>query len=210
MRGARLKTFRDDERGYTLPEILTAVAISGVLAAIAVIIFLALLERWRVEAAADQLAADMRLAHSKATQGLTDWRVVLVPENAVGSDPDYYLVRLGGVYEKNYPKPAVVSSEARSFPANVKVRNHRSETSNDKQDQERWVSPLMPGHPGPAPQPTRSVEFNSDGTMAFFKGPANAACITIDGNPMLKVEAHHPGTSNIQIAEGEGKPCSVD
>ena len=55
-----------------MPEVLTALAILGVLLAIAVIVFLALLERWRVEAAAKQLAADMRLGHGKATNGLTD------------------------------------------------------------------------------------------------------------------------------------------
>jgi prepilin-type N-terminal cleavage/methylation domain-containing protein len=48
-----------DRLGYTLPEVITAVAIAGVLAAISLIILLALLERWRVEAAADQLAADI-------------------------------------------------------------------------------------------------------------------------------------------------------
>ncbi len=42
-----------DRLGYTLPEVMTAVAIAGVLAAISLIILLALLERWRVEAAAD-------------------------------------------------------------------------------------------------------------------------------------------------------------
>ena len=211
MRAARSKTPGNDERGYTLPEVLTAVAIAGILAVIAIIIFLALLERWRVEAAADQLASDMRLAHTRATQQLTDWRLVLVPGSAdPGSGPDYYLIRLGGVYERGYPKPAVVRSEARAFPADVEVRDHKPDTLNDKQDQERWVSPVMPGGPGPAPRLTRSVEFNTDGTMAFFEGPANAACVTVDGNPMLRVEAYHPGTSNVEVAEGAGEPCSVD
>ena len=49
MRGARLGDVWNDRRGYTLPEVLTAVAIVGVLAAISLIISLALLERWRVE-----------------------------------------------------------------------------------------------------------------------------------------------------------------
>jgi prepilin-type N-terminal cleavage/methylation domain-containing protein len=37
-----------DERGYTLPEILTAVSIMGIILAVGIIILLALLERWRV------------------------------------------------------------------------------------------------------------------------------------------------------------------
>ena len=57
-----------DERGYTLPEILTAVSIMSIILAIGIIVLLALLERWRVEAAADQFAADLRLAHTRATE----------------------------------------------------------------------------------------------------------------------------------------------
>lgn len=205
---------REDERGYTTPEILTAVAILAVLLAIAVIVFLALLERWRVEAAADQLAADMRLAHSRATNHLTDWRVVLAPRDTgeasdEGSGPDYYLVGLKGVYEPGYPKPEAAESVSRTFPADVKIKNHRSETSNDQQGETRWVSPIMPDAPGAAPGRTRTAEFNADGTMAFFEGPANSACVTVDGNPMLRVKASYPATSAIEIVEGSGFPCNV-
>lgn len=212
MRGTRT-TGWSDERGYTLPEVLTAVAIAGILTVIAVIILLALLERWRVEAAAEQLASDMRLAHAKATQQLTDWRVVLLPtETAADSDgetgPDYYLVRLRSVCQPGCSKPTVVESTPRTFPADVKVKNHRSGTSNDDQGEPRWVSPTPRG--GSAPRPTRSVEFNSDGTMAFFEGPANAACVTVDGNPTLKVNAYRPATSNVEIVDGAGPPCNVD
>ena len=45
MRGARFKGVWKDRRGYTLPEGLAAVTIAGVLAAISLVIFLALLER---------------------------------------------------------------------------------------------------------------------------------------------------------------------
>lgn len=204
---------RDDERGYTTPEVLTAVAILAILLAIAVIVFLSLLERWRVEAAADQLAADMRLAHSRATNQLTDWRVVLAPKGTgegsdEGSGPDYYLVGLKGVYEPGYPKPEAAESVARTFPADVKIKDHRSGTSNDEQDETRWVSPVMADEP--VPDRTRTVEFNADGTMAFFEGPANSACVTVDGSPMLRVKASFPATSAIEIVEGSGFPCNVD
>ena len=206
---------REDERGYTTSEVLTALAILAVLLAIAVIVFLALLERWRVEAAADQLAADMRLAHTEATNELTDWRVVLIPkddgeDSAEAAGPDYFLVRLKGVYRPGYPKPEVAESTARVFPANVKVRNHRSGTSNDDHDETRWVSPIRPGSSGAAPERTRTVEFNADGTMAFFEGPANSACVTVDGNPMLRVKASFPSTSAVEIVDGSGFPCDVD
>ena len=110
MRGAGFKDVWKDRRGYTLPEVLTAVAMAGVLAAIFLIILLALLERWRVEAAADQLAADMRLAHTNATQQLTDWRVVLMHEGrplAACSNADYCLVKLKNAYEGVDGSPAL-------------------------------------------------------------------------------------------------------
>ena len=93
MRGASFKGVWKDRRGYTLTEVLAAVAIAGVLAAISLIIFLALLECWRVEAAANQVAADMRLAHANVTHQLADWRVVLMhdgtpPADCSGGDPD--------------------------------------------------------------------------------------------------------------------------
>jgi len=37
-----------EERGYTLPEVLTAVSIISIILAIGIIVLLALLERWRV------------------------------------------------------------------------------------------------------------------------------------------------------------------
>lgn len=68
-----------DERGFTLPELLVVIAILGILLAIAIVVWLGLLESRRVEAATNQLKADLRLAHTSATNQLTDWRVVLVP-----------------------------------------------------------------------------------------------------------------------------------
>ena len=75
----------EDARGYTLPEILTAVSIMGIILAIGIIILLALLERWRVEAAADQFATDLRLAHTSATEQLTGgWcSCTMAPPSAV-------------------------------------------------------------------------------------------------------------------------------
>ena len=202
----RLARVREDERGYTFQEVLTAVAILGVLLAIAIFIFLALLERWRVEAAADQLAADMRLAHTRATSRLTTWRVVLAPGRASeDAGPDYYLVELNRDYDPDARSaPTVVGSTPRVMPADVQVREHRSATSNDDQGEPRWVSPGTP-----APEPTRTAEFNPDGTMAFFEGPANSACVTVDKSPMLRVKATRPATSNVEIEDGDGSPCTL-
>src|ERR671912_2390113 len=98
------------ERGYTLPEILTAVSIMGIILAIGIIVLLALLERWRVEAAADQFAADLRLAHTKATEPLTDWRVGFMPDGTPlsgCSSADYCMVKLRIPYGAGDPTPAL-------------------------------------------------------------------------------------------------------
>ena len=98
------------------------------LAAISVIILLALLERWRVEAAADQLAADMRLAHTSATQQLTDWRVVLMHDGAplaACSEADYCLVKLKSAYDAGDGPPALDPGsplKPRELPAGTKIK----------------------------------------------------------------------------------------
>jgi len=102
----------------------TTIVILGILIAIAVIIFLALLERWRVDAATRQLVGDLRRAYSSATNELTDWRVVLALDRTEQEEgPDYYLVRLTEPYDPGDPGPVVTKRLPRSFPGNVKVTN---------------------------------------------------------------------------------------
>ena len=110
--GIRKKVARvcEGEGGYTLAEVLTAVAIVSVILAIGIIVLLALLERWRVEAAADLFAADLRLAHTRATEQLTDWRVVFMPDGTPLSgcaSADYCMVKLNFPYGAGDPTPAL-------------------------------------------------------------------------------------------------------
>jgi prepilin-type N-terminal cleavage/methylation domain-containing protein len=115
---------RENERGFTLTELLATISILGILIAVAVIIFLALLERWRVDAATKQLVGDLRRAHGSATNELTDWRVVLALDRAEQEEgPDYYLVRLAEPYYPEDAGPKVTRRSPRTFPANVKVTN---------------------------------------------------------------------------------------
>ena len=116
------------ERGYTLPEILTAVSIMSIILAIGIIVLLALLERWRVEAAADQFAADLRLAHTRATEQLTDWRVVFMHDGTPlsrCSSADYCMVKLNLPYGAGDPTPALADDTPpvwRELPERTKIK----------------------------------------------------------------------------------------
>ncbi len=174
----RAKLARDAEAGATLPELLVALAILGILIAIAVIVWLGILERRRVDAATNQLIADMRLAHTSATNQLTDWRIVLIPEAADEDDgPDYHLVRLQAPYPSGGP-PVVTESTPRTFPGNVKVNNIAGTLDVAGA---RWsVAPSVPGR-------TRTIEFNTDGAMRFYGAVSGSTCVTVDGEPENRV-----------------------
>lgn len=181
--------FWGQDHGFTLPEVLTVIAIMGILIAIAVIIWLRILEQRRVDAATNQLAADLRLAHTNATNQLTDWRVVLVPEKAEDNTPDYYLVKLRAPYPGSTPE--VVQSTPRTFPGNVKVVNMSGALDTGT----GWLV-----EPSVADQ-TRTLEFNTDGAMKFYQAVSGSTCVTVDGDPenRLIVTA---ATSRVKIQAG--------
>ena len=161
-----------DERGFTLPEMLVTIAILGILLAITVILWLGILEARRVDAATNQLKADMRLAHTGASNGLTDWRVVLGPDRTDEDEgPDYHLVRLAAPYPSGGP-PVVTEARPRTFPGDVKVVNVAGAL-----DAGPWmVAPSEPGR-------TRTLEFNSDGAMRLYGAVSGSTCVTVDGDP---------------------------
>lgn len=170
------------ERGFTLPELLTTIAILGILFAIAIVIWNSIMEARRVDAAANQLASDMRLAHTRATNQLTDWRVVLALEKDSGG-PDYYLLKLSNPHnEDNDNTPTVERTIPRTFPANVKVRDHEPSLK-DPQERDSWWAEgdmTLPGE-------TRTLEFNSDGSMLAYKGPSGTVKVTIDEDPEREI-----------------------
>jgi len=66
---------RETEKGFTLPEVLITIVIMGILAGIAVPSWFGIIESRRVDSATNQVLADLRLAHTTATNRLGEARV---------------------------------------------------------------------------------------------------------------------------------------
>lgn len=91
------------ERGFTLPEVLITIVIIGILAAIAIPSWQAIVEGRQVDSATNQLVSDLRLANSKTTNQLTPYRVELTNASSM------------------YQFGPVGSLAPRTLPDNVKV-----------------------------------------------------------------------------------------
>src|SRR5215207_8715181 len=63
---------REDERGFTLVEVMITIVIMGIVLAIASSTWFKMVESRRVDSATNQVVADLRLAHTQATNHLTD------------------------------------------------------------------------------------------------------------------------------------------
>ena len=65
----------EDERGFTLVELTIVILLMGIVSAIASSIWLGAIESRKVDTATKQVAADLRQAHSRATNRLHNWQV---------------------------------------------------------------------------------------------------------------------------------------
>src|SRR5215468_448089 len=63
------------ERGYSLPEMLTVIAIVGMIAIIGIPAFMVLMPQYRVRSAASELAATVRMARQNSMTTRRPWRV---------------------------------------------------------------------------------------------------------------------------------------
>jgi prepilin-type N-terminal cleavage/methylation domain-containing protein len=190
---------REDERGFTLQELVTTIAILGILIAIAVIVLLALLERWRVEAAARQFAADLRLAHTRATNQLTDWRVVFMPDGSPVSgcsSVDYCMIKLGAPYGAGDATPTIdpeTPLAPRELPEGTKIREVTFDADCSAGDAGAVIPPSSCGG-------TRTLEFSSNGTVRTLR-PGQSGTVRIssdDGSPFCDV-VFTSATSRIRI-----------
>jgi prepilin-type N-terminal cleavage/methylation domain-containing protein len=96
----------EDERGFTLAEVMITIVVMGIVFAIASSTWFGVVEGRNVDSATNQLAAELRLAHTSASNQLTPWQVALTADSQ-----SYDLVKL--------TSPAVTTS--RSLPDDTEV-----------------------------------------------------------------------------------------
>src|SRR5829696_8074512 len=71
-----------DEHGFSLPEVMITIVIMGIVFAIASSTWFRVVESRRVDAATNQLAADLREAHTRAINRLEDWQAILTADSS--------------------------------------------------------------------------------------------------------------------------------
>ena len=72
----------EDEHGFTLIEVLITIILMGLLFGIASSVLFGVVDGRQVDSATNQLAADLRLAHTRATNRLEQWQVVLTADSS--------------------------------------------------------------------------------------------------------------------------------
>lgn len=140
-----------------MPEILTVILLMGIVFAIATSSWQNITQSRRVDSAANQLAADMRLANSSATNQLTDYRIVYRTDGvqvtdcpAAGQSADYCLVkRTPGGSEKT----------PRFLPDGARITE--STVANDVTA--GLLSPSIVGQ-------TKTIKFNTNGSAEVMGG----------------------------------------
>ncbi len=177
-----------------MPEVLIVIAIMGLLFAIATSTWTGVTESRKVDFATNQLAAELRLAHTSATNQLTEWRVVFGPDGDPVdgcSDADYCLVRVTASGTENSP---------RSFPdgTGISGTNLAPDSSGDDGVLEGVVASLT----GPSEEDaTTTVRFPAEGSAKAEVSGGGEPRITVgsdSGAQSHDVELN-PSTSRVQV-----------
>ena len=105
--------FWQSERGFTLMELVIVITIMGIVFAIASSTWFGAVESRRVDSATNQLAADLRQAHTRATDRLADQTVTLTAGNSEYTLPNGDTADLDDNYDTG-PAGDVVSVAAAS------------------------------------------------------------------------------------------------
>jgi len=97
-----------NERGFTLPEVLITTVLMGIVFSIATSTWFGTVEAREVDSATNQFAADMRLAHTSATNRLGTAKLIFSNTGAAvtcnGTSADYCLVKPTGGGSQSIPR----------------------------------------------------------------------------------------------------------
>jgi prepilin-type N-terminal cleavage/methylation domain-containing protein len=201
MRAVCFRRTVSEERGFTLAELLASIAVFGILAAISVVVLLGVLEQRRVDAAATQFASDLRLAHTSASNQLTDWRVVFMPDGSPlagcgdAASVDYCMAKLEASYtgRPGSAAPSFVEFMPRELPEGTKIKRANFELDCAAGGVGAVISPSECGR-------TNTLEFNSDGTARTLRPGVSASLVvgSDDGTPSHRISFRAP-TSRVRI-----------
>ena len=155
-----------DQRGFTLAEVSITIVILGIVLAIAIPSWRNVVESRRVDAATNQLVADLRLAHTKSTNQLTEYRVAYRPNGQQvtcdGGSADYCLMKRTGTSPLGVP---TFQQARHNLPDGVRIS--ASTLSTDS-----VLSAQLGSN-------TRSIRFTSMGTAEPVGGLASGSHIRL-------------------------------
>ena len=110
----QIRALRENERGFTLPEVLITTILLGIVFSIATPTWFGVIESRSVDSATNQVAADLRLAHAAATNRLAVSGIRFDSDGASitcdGASADYCLIRGGSEQPQSFEDDVIMSA----------------------------------------------------------------------------------------------------
>lgn len=181
------------EGGFTLPEVMIVIVIMGILFSIATASWFGLVESRAVDSATNQVASDLRLAHTAATNRLEPARLIFRNDggqvNCNGDAASYCLTR---------PNPnGTTTFDARQLPPDDSPVAQRTRLTSPNLLPD-VVSGTIP--PGVVPGTTSTIEFRPDGSAGTL-GASGAVAGIPDDCP-----AGTPAGTKLRVVSADGSP----